>query len=388
MDEKIRNKIQLVRWTLTAIVLFPIQVYSWIEQKMLYLCIQRNLSLFLFNKLPPSLSAIALHKHNSSAINKAKIMSSLYKNTAWSVLLELEKIDKKTFLEILRNTPLPLVEDYLFLEPIFRRNSILEELGINSTVKPNDKATLDASPLNQLKIKCHIEELYELITFLGQSADPIYQYGDSKYCQQLFDGLSKTDQSRLILLAMCMGDKRASDVINNIYHGVKDSETLLSSLEPQDKDEIERISLQFLNRYAPIDIEADEINQELQKAVQLLEGLTVEEAFWVLIYGKLMKAAKWIEAVGKGEDEDFSQPRFTSMVIYDPPKKEKLNLITAMRQAKCIIHIHNHPESPNALFGASSHDRGFANYWKSYRPELSNKMKFFIVQQGRIIEYM
>lgn len=238
-----------------------------------------------------------------------------------------------------------------------------------------------------LENKCHIEELYDLVMLLGRSVDSIYQYGDSQYCQQLFDSLSKADQNRLVLLAICIGDKRISDVINNIYHGVKDKKTLLSRLEPQAQAEIEGISVQFINKSSPIDIETDEINQELQKAVQVLEGLTVEEAFWVLIYGSPMKTARWIEAVGKGEDDVLSQIRLPSRVIYDPQKEEKFNLITTMRQAQCILHIHNHPESPNVLFGASSNDRGFAHYWKSHRPELSHKMKFFIIQRGRIIEY-
>jgi len=185
---------------------------------------------------------------------------------------------------------------------------------------------------------------------------------------------------------MCLGDKRVHDVINNIYGGVKDIEVLLSQLEPQDRDEIEEISLQFKNRFSSIDL-FNEIQQELQKAIQMLEGLTVEEAFWVLLHSGQLKAADWIEAIGKGEDDVLSQIRLPSRVIYDPQKEEKFNLITTMRQAQCILHIHNHPESPNVLFGASSNDRGFAHYWKSYRPELSHKMKFFIIQRGRIIEY-
>lgn len=385
MSEVRISKAELVKTIITSIVLSPVYLYSWIENKIMYLFLKRDLSASLFNKLSSSLSAKALYKNKSSGKDKATILSQLNKNTAWGILSDLEKIDKKSFLEILKYWDYQLLNDCLFLEPVFRRNSILNELGISRNAGLKDNLDGGSNLSNEKRDKCHVEELYDLVVSLGQAADSLYQYGDSNNCRTLLDSLSKTDQNRFITLTMCLGDKRVHDVINNIYGGVKDIEVLLSQLEPQDRDEIEEISLQFKNRFSSIDL-FNEIQQELQKAIQMLEGLTVEEAFWVLLHSGQLKAADWIEAIGK-EDDPKSQIRLPGMVIYDPQKEEKFNLITAMRKAQGILHIHNHPESSNTRFGASSNDRGFAHHWKSYRPELSHKMKFFIVQRGQIIEY-
>ncbi len=107
----------------------PIFLYSCIKNRIIYLLLKNNLSASLFNKLPSSLAARVLYRNSSSAINKAKIVSSLYKSTAWSILLELEKINKVSFLEILECLDTSTLNSLLFLESMSRRKSILFALG-------------------------------------------------------------------------------------------------------------------------------------------------------------------------------------------------------------------------------------------------------------------
>lgn len=85
----------------------------------------------------------------------------------------------------------------------------------------------------------------------------------------------------------------------------------------------------------------------------------------------------------------MSRTRLSFEVMYDPKKEEKYDLIIAMRRALWILHIHNHPELPDyiSLCGPTAADQDFALQWKSIRPELASKMKFFVVQGDSAVEY-
>ena len=170
MSEVRISKAELVKTIITSIVLSPVYLYSWIENKIMYLFLKRDLSASLFNKLSSSLSAKALYKNKSSGKDKATILSQLNKNTAWGILSELEKIDKKSFLEILKYWDYQLLNDCLFLEPVFRRNSILNELGISRNAGLNDNLDGGSNLSNEKRDKCHVEELYDLVVSLGQGS--------------------------------------------------------------------------------------------------------------------------------------------------------------------------------------------------------------------------
>lgn len=107
----------------------PLFLYSWVKSRIIYLLLKNNLSTSLFNKLPPPLAARALYRNRSAVIKKAKILSLLHKKTAWSILLELEKIYKVSFLEILECLDASVLNSYLLLESTSFRKRILYALG-------------------------------------------------------------------------------------------------------------------------------------------------------------------------------------------------------------------------------------------------------------------
>ena len=61
-----------------------------------------------------------------------------------------------------------------------------------------------------------------------------------------------------------------------------------------------------------------------------------------------------------------------------------------MRRARWALHIHYHPPqlAPDAECPEESdQDRTFSVYWKNPKPELSHKMKFFVITAYRALDY-
>lgn len=372
-----------------VIILFPINKIIDIKNKKLYSLYIKNkiqLSSFLLESLPRSLSAKVLFHERDSSLIKAKIITSLNKAVAWEILLELKDLSEEKFFEVLKCLDTSVLNDYLYFEKITTRGSILKKIGREA------EATGENFKKDSLQVKqsrLHIEELYDSMAFLKKQSVFFYQYGTCEAVIEFFRSLSSVDQARLVFLAMSFEDRDIKKILNYIFLEFKSKEEILSSIEPQDKREIEEIILEHEKISSAKTVSTNNYNKkkkELQKAIELMQSLTVEEAFWVLLYNK--KDAIWITATGiKNDAEDLSKIRFPNMVIYDPDKHEKYWLITSMRQAEEILHIHNHPKLPNGAFGSSTDDRAFAQYWRSYRPELSYKMQFYIIQDGRALEY-
>ena len=328
-----------------------------------------------------SLKACKVVQRNKSTITeKASVLSKLDKHTAWNILVELEKIDKQSFLEILKALPLDLLRDYLLFEPLSKRSSILLGLGGKYQEKLFSHETDKLR--TAVKNKCHIEDLYDLASTLGPKIDSIYRYGDSKFIKDFLFGFSKHDQYRIIVLARCLGGPQVQDVLRIVFPDIQDNQVLLNLIGSEDRFDIEEILKEFTNRKPALTAIPCSFEAELSKSVKMLSNLTVEEAYWVFMYED--EPSEWLPAFGK---EGQIIVRFPDSVKYEPSAQQRLDLLTAMRRAVYILHFHNHPELPNALLGPSKADFGFAQHWKAYRPEMSNKMFFYIVEAGKTLRY-
>ncbi len=161
---------------------------------------------------------------------------------------------------------------------------------------------------------------------------------------------------------------------------------LIGQLLPEDRAEIDAC---FSGDTPGLSADEGRVRQEVSKAAQALVGLAVEEAFWILVPESAEAASVWIEAVGlKGEPLSL-QCRLATTVLYDPDDEQKHDLISQMRKAACVIHVHNHPRYPGdtAAPTASQADMASFAYWQSLRPELKHKMRAFIVDGNRVVEY-
>lgn len=210
--------------------------------------------------------------------------------------------------------------------------------------------------------------------------------------------LNSEDKRRLIYLAFVLGDRDTKNVAEYLMQKLdptpSDVEELLTQLSPRDRAEIERLRTDSGQVHVSGEdrmrrTENDRITAQLRKAIDEIGSLDVEQAYWVLLPKDLRKAAMWIEAIRVGDDEVLSQYRFHSEAIYVPDREERYSLLNSMRGASSILHVHNHPKLPgySGFCHPSDEDRAFAAYWKTIRPELAGKMKFFVVQESSAVEY-
>ena len=235
----------------------------------------------------------------------------------------------------------------------------------------------------------HIEELSDKLSILKHDAEFLYRYDNLASSVDFFNSLSLDDRKKLIYLALTEGDKDVQNVAHYLMQKLslvpRNMEELLAQKTSEDRAELEDKSLRPESLTAS---DRQRITEELRRARDQIGFLEVEEAFWILIPNDPAEKALWIEAVG-GKDEILSQFRMSFQVRYEPKKEEKYDLITAMRKALCILHIHNHPELSGyiSLCEPSADDLGFALQWKDVRPELASKMKFFVVKADNVVEY-
>lgn len=233
------------------------------------------------------------------------------------------------------------------------------------------------------------EELRDILVSLKHDAEYLYQYGDLSYSKDVFNGLSVNDQRRLIYLALSEGDKEmqnvAQELMQRFWERSLSPTELLATMSPEDKAEFMKES--YITESSEETI-AQRIDTELHKTCERIGHSEVEEAFWILIPNDPAVEAVWVEAVGT-EGKVSSFVRFHNQVIYNPDREEKYELMSLMRKARYILHVHNHPETPGYITYCkpSDNDQSFALYWKSVRPELASKMKFFIVKGHNFVEY-
>jgi len=240
-------------------------------------------------------------------------------------------------------------------------------------------------------MRLSIDELRDIVGHLKKGSESLYRYGDVGHSKTLFDRLSDNDQKRLLYLALLESDKDITNVATSLMQQLrlplKDLEDLLAHMNANDKEEIEKLQVQLKQDERELsDADRQRIMDVLCESCDKMGSLLYEEAFWVLIPLDPDKNVAWIPASGKGE-RDYTHVRLPGQVQYDPEKEEQYKLLSQMRESSFVLHIHNHPSTPNTVYGASSSDYSFAKHWNSLRKELTGKMKFFIIQQNTAFEY-
>lgn len=243
--------------------------------------------------------------------------------------------------------------------------------------------------------RLNTDELRDLVCHFKKAAESLYRYGNAGSSKTLFNRLNDNDQKRLLYWALKEGDTDIKNVAKHFMQQLnpapKDIEELLAQMDVDDRDEIEKISSQ-LESYHEIVGLSDEnkqrITEILTEACDKIGSIETEDAFWVLIPSDHSKNIIWSQARGKAHHVS-SYIRLPNQVNYEPEKEEKYELLNAMRESSMVLHIHNHPKSPDSAYfsEASKNDCGFAAYWKSLRSDLTSKIKFFIVQEDTAFEY-
>ncbi len=238
------------------------------------------------------------------------------------------------------------------------------------------------------------DELRDQICLFKKGAESLYRYGDPGSSKTFFNNLSNDDQKRFLYWALIEGDKDIKNIakyfMQQLHPAPKDVKELLAQMKPSDRDEIETMSSQVDK--CKVDTELLEVAKQkvieiLTEACEKIGSIEIEEAFWVLIPSDISKNAVWLQARGIAGSNISSYIGWTDKVCYDPEKKEQYKLLSMMREASLVLHIHNHPTTPNTVYGASPSDRSFAKHWKYLRKELTSKMHFFIIQRRTAFEY-
>lgn len=238
------------------------------------------------------------------------------------------------------------------------------------------------------------DELRDKICLLKKGAESLYRYGDPGSSKTFFNNLSNDDQKRFLYWALIEGDRDVKIIakyfMEQLNPAPKDVAELLAQMKRSDRDEIQKISSQF-DKFK-VNTELSEV--EKQKVIEILTEacakigfIEVENAFWVLIPSDFSKNAVWLQARGIAGTNVSSYIGWPEKVCYDPEKEEQYKLLSMMREASLILHIHNHPTTPNTVYGASLSDCSFAKHWKYIRKELTSKIHFFIIQQRTAFEY-
>ena len=235
----------------------------------------------------------------------------------------------------------------------------------------------------------HIEELRDALVHLKHDAQFLYQHGGLGRSAELFRQLSQEDQKRLICCALTEGDRDIENVARHLMRNLKPApcnlKELFAQMNREDRIEIERMRAGTKQDAKPSE---DRVLELLSHACGKIGSLEVEEAYWVLIPHDPCLEADWVPAMGTKSDVSLFC-KFPFQVAYDPNNQEKYELITGMRNAQWVLHIHNHPHLSgfSTSCDASLADVGFAQQWKSNRPELAGKMRFFVVDEDNAVEY-
>jgi hypothetical protein len=237
------------------------------------------------------------------------------------------------------------------------------------------------------------DELRDKVCHFKKGAESLYRYDDPGSSRTLFNSLSNNDKKRILYWALIEGDTDIKNIakyfMQQLNPAPNDIKELLEQMDPNDRDEIEKIFSQVNN--SQVDTELSEDNRKkimeiLSEACNKIGSLEIEEAFWVLIPYESSKSIIWLQARGiSGHISSYIA--WSDHVCYEPEKEEQYQLLNKMRESSFVLHIHNHPSTPNMIYGASPSDRSFVKYWKHLRKELAAKMKFFIIQENTAFEY-
>ena len=243
----------------------------------------------------------------------------------------------------------------------------------------------------------HIEELRDMLGILKNDSESLYHFGDLCYSKDCFSELLDSDRRRLIYLALSEGDEDTRAVANHLKRSLKpqprNKEELFAQLDETDRAEIEEYERLFeeigTTDQCDTVINAsvrDRISSVLREGCERIGFLEVEEAFRVLIPPESEEAPIWVGALQENGGFNILLPE---QVIYAPEEDRKYDLLSSIRHVLYVLHIHNHPISPGhiGICMASKADCGFADHWKSIRPELANRMLFFVVQANKAVEY-
>ena len=263
------------------------------------------------------------------------------------------------------------------------------------------------APINGVSpVRRHIEEIRDLLNRLVPCSESLYQYGNPDDALNLLADLTLNDQKRLLCLGLIEGKKEyIGNAVRQMLLKLDPSYTtvgrVLASLPEEDRNEIEKSRFRMLHgeltdEPKPVlpltETDRQRITRELRDVARDIGGLPYEDAVWILVPKNAETEATWIEAVGGGgEDPLLSEVRLSHRVFYNPSSEARYQLLTEFRRALWVLHVHNHPAEPNkgatAIPEASSQDREFSVSWKYMRPELAEKIKFFIVMGLNIVEY-
>jgi hypothetical protein len=245
--------------------------------------------------------------------------------------------------------------------------------------------------------RCHLEKLRAMLATLQQDAANLYQYGNLTITWDVCDSINDDDKKRLVALALIEGDEdvknTAGFLMGKLFKlSAGNLDKLILQMNLEDRQEMETIREQSQGVKAQAKLTISDRNRiilELQKACDHFGSLEFEEARWILIPSDPSEEATWISAMGGGRDDFYSSIAAADRVGYAPTEGELFGLLDDMKEAAWILHVHNHPASPLTMgtFFPSATDMASAMKWKSIRPGLEGKMKFFVIQTNLAIEY-
>ena len=247
--------------------------------------------------------------------------------------------------------------------------------------------------------KQHIEYLRDKLAILKADAPWLYRYGEFRRSTSLFQGLSAIDQRRFLALAARQKDQDVKEVaarlLSTLDPPVSDFRQLLAQLPNEERDEVTACFHGGVAR-SMTKLWEERIMLELQHAVSLLGERTFESAYWIAIPDSNRRDSVWIDAIGDknqaplpGTEVPTALRYVPGEVLYDPDDATRDRLLALMRNCLWTLHIHNHTGVASFVgtVAASPADQGFAKHWRSLRPELAEKMKFFVVYGESVAEY-
>ena len=169
-----RNKVPIIFYPIYLLI----NIFSWVKNVIIYSILKRKLLPSLLKDIPYPLSARVLCGDRYTPNKISKVLTFINKSNAWKILLELEKINKDKFLEILKRYSSSMIKEYLYLESMTGRKRIMRELGIvDQRLLVDSKHKKDV--LKSMGSRRNIEEFYDNMNYLRQEADHLYQYGES-----------------------------------------------------------------------------------------------------------------------------------------------------------------------------------------------------------------
>jgi len=242
-------------------------------------------------------------------------------------------------------------------------------------------------PIQDLKIspqKIRREEIRGMLVKMKFCSDWIFRGGDIEMAWKHLSELNDEEKRFLFCHALVAGDyidkSAAKALLLKLNPNWRCLEDVLPTLPQEERKEILTTKSVMDKFYQPQTIEVLEdkdekrISMELSKAVNEIGTLNYEEEIWILILNYEDKGSLWVQ--GRKEHNKITF-------------EEKLKLLSSFREARWVLHVHNHPVQymKGEKIEVSASDRSFSIYWKQERPDLEHKMKFFIVAGKEVLEY-